>query len=275
MEKIKKKKNVINRDAPISWALHALKNVLGYEDIRKKIIKKYYPDIDNAKYIRTFDATVSYNPTNYKEKYAEKINDILNYCKSIMNLTGYVVFTATNIEEYRDETQEKDNETHYQMFIVDNENHKLYAIDPALKPGNKKGIYVPQIALDIINPFFKKNGYKTQFVQLTNPAQTDNSEEHADVFCQSWTLYILFELLKKKHGHDFKDIDVNIPKDQLERYKILLQFYKNLLKTVPSIKKILNEEYVSELNEYKPHGYSALKELKASRIIMSITPEEL
>ena len=47
------------------------------------------------------------------------------------------------------------------------------------------------------------------------------------------------------------------------------------LKNVPSIKKILNEEYVSELNEYKPQGYNEIKKMKASRIIMSITPEEL
>ena len=272
---LKKRLPIYNRADAISWVLHALKKVLGYDEIRKSIIEHYYPSVTNPEYIKTFDAQIEeYSDINdYEDKYYDKLNDILHYCEDIMELDDYVVFTATNIEEFRNIG--RDIETHYQTFIVDNKNHQLFTIDPALKSNGKPGIYTPQIAMEEIMPFFEDNGYKTQFIRLINPAQTDDSDETGDIFCQSWSLYILIRVLEKSKNNKFTRVVVDIPKSQLDRYSVLLNFYKDIITNIPDVNKILNEEYVSELNEYKKTGYTKLNKLNASDLLLTMTPEEM
>jgi hypothetical protein len=273
---VKKRDIIYNRADALSWVLHAMKNILGYEDIRKEVITFYYPTIKNSEHIKTFDAHIgdyNNNRDDYEDNYADKLDDLLDYCEDIMDLDDYVVFTATNIAEYRDVG--KDTETHYQTFISDNKHKKLYSIDPALKPNNKIGVYTPQIALEEIMPFYEDNGYKTQFISLKNPAQTNDTGDNADVFCQSWSLYILIYVLQKSKNNDFKGIVVDIPKSQLDRYKLLLDFYKNIVTNIPSIKTVLNDEYVSELKLYKTTGYKNLCKLEASELLLSMIPEEI
>jgi len=272
---LKKRLPTYNRADAISWVLHALKKVLGYEEIRKSIIEHYYPSVKNPEYIKTFEAQIEEysDRDDYEDKYYDKMDDILDYCEDIMELDDYVVFTATNIEEFRDIG--RDIETHYQTFIVDNKNHQMFTIDPALKSNGKTGIYTPQIAMEEIMPFFEDNGYKTQFIRLTNPAQTDDSDETADIFCQSWSLYILIRVLERSKNNSFTRIVVDIPKSQLDRYNVLLNFYKDIITNIPNVKQILNEEYVSELNEYKKTGYTKLNKLNASDLLLTMTPDEM
>lgn len=273
---LKKRLPIYDRADAISWVLHAIKNVLGYEDIRKLVIEHYYPTIKNPEYIKTFEAQIEEytDRDDYEDKLDDKLDDILDYCEDIMKLDDYVVFTATNIEEFRD-NGDRDTETHYQTFVVDNKNHQMFTIDPALKSNGKNGIYTPQIAMEEIMPFFEDNGYKTQFIRSKNPAQTDDSDETADVFCQSWSLYILLQVLQKSKNNSFKGIVVDIPKSQLDRYTILLNFYKDIVTNIPNVNQTLNEEYVSELNEYKKTGYTKLTKLIASDLLLTMTPEEI
>jgi hypothetical protein len=272
---LKKRVPIYNRADAISWVLHALKKVLGYDEIRKSIIEHYYPSVKNPEYIKTFDAQIEeYSDIDdYHDKYYDKMDDILDYCEDIMELDDYVVFTATNIEEFRNIG--RDIETHYQTFIVDNKNHQMFTIDPALKSNGKPGIYTAQIAMEEIMPFFEDNGYKTQFIRLINPAQTDDSDETADIFCQSWSLYILIQVLEKHKNNNFTRVVIDIPKSQLDRYSVLLKFYKDIVTNIPNVNQILNEEYVSELNEYKKTGYTKLNKLNASDLLLTITPEEM
>ena len=76
-----------------------------------------------------------------------------------------------------------------------------------------------------------------------------------DVFCQSWTLYILLEVLKKGVSNsssnsnsnsslEMDEILINIPKKQIDKYEILLKFYKQIL-VVESISDKLNKTYKS------------------------------
>lgn len=214
-------KDDLYRETAISWALHAMKSMLGIKTVRNQILKYFYPDIKNLAKANTFDA---FDPPDKIVKYAE----------SIMNVVPYVVFTASNMAEAVAEP-----ETHYQTFYVDNKDKKVYAIDPARKKGND-GIYTPYVSRNLLQPLFEKHGYTFTFIEMTNPAQSSIR----DVFCQSWSLYILLEILNKGVH------DVCIPKLQLERYDVLLTFYKEIL-NIPTIPETLKKEYTSELTANK------------------------
>lgn len=207
----------IYRDIAISWALHSMKNILGLNIVRKKVIKSFFPDIKNISKIETFDAFQS------EEK-------LLAYIRKIMKVEPYVVFTASNQAE-----EVELPETHYQSFLLDNITKQVFAIDPARK-GDKDGIYTPFVSNITLKPFFEDKGYEFNFIKMTNPAQTSKR----DVFCQSWSLYILLQVLKK--GIHI----VKLPKLIQERYGVLLDFYKEIL-DIPTIPDILNAEYKREL----------------------------
>ena len=209
------------RETAISWTLHALKSMLGIKSVRNKILKHFYPAIKNLTKADTFDA---FDP-------AEKI---IKYAEGIMSVNPYVVFTATNMAE-----AVAIPETHYQTFYVDNINKQVFAIDSARKNG-KDGIYTPFVSLDLLKPLFEKHRYTFTFIEMTNPAQSSIR----DVFCQSWSLYILLDILQ--NGIHV----VKIPKPQLERYGILLKFYKDILQ-IPTMSQTLKKEYVSELKDNK------------------------
>jgi hypothetical protein len=212
----------IYRSTAVSWTLHALKSLLGLKTVRNKIIKKFYPLIKNITKAETFDAFQSPEA-------------LVAYCAEIMHYQPYVVFTASN---QADATAEP--ETHYQTFYLDNVTKHLYMIDPSRK-NKADGIYTPFIARNTIQPFYEKQGYVCEFIEMTNPAQSSER----DVFCQSWSLYILINFLQDGlHA-------VPIPRKQLERYTVLLNFYQVIITDIPSLKKELTKEYVSELEANK------------------------
>ena len=218
----------------ISWILHAMKVVFGREKIRKDIIKTFYPSVKHSKYIRTFDAFQQYK----KNPYTDKQNEILDYCDYVSGKSHYVVFTASNIQKHAE-----DFETHYQSFLLDNFTKILYVINPSrdLKTENGYGIYEPEVTEEVLRPFFEKHGYIVQYIDLTHPAQVDTD----DVFCQTWSLYILLEVLKR--GVHV----VDIPKTQKGKYEVLLGFYKRCLSDVPSVAKELQREYKTAIKENK------------------------
>jgi hypothetical protein len=209
------------RETAISWTLHAMKSMLGIKSVRNKVLKYFYPAIKNLVKANTFDA---FDP----------VEEIVKYVEGIMTVEPYVVFTASNTAELVAEP-----ETHYQTFYVDNINKQVYAIDPARKSG-KDGIYTPYVSLNLLKPLFEKHGYTFTFIEMTNPAQSSKR----DVFCQSWSLYILLEILQNGIHK------VKIPKLQLERYGLLLNFYKEILQ-IPTIPQALKKEYVSEIKANK------------------------
>ena len=48
--------NDIYRNTAVSWTLHALKSLLGLKTVRNKVIKYFYPTIENLAKAETFDA---------------------------------------------------------------------------------------------------------------------------------------------------------------------------------------------------------------------------
>jgi hypothetical protein len=259
------------RNIAISWCLHSMKEVLGMEEIRNIIIRHFIPKLKYIDKIRTFDAFQQYD----KPPFDDKKKEIIEHCKKIIKWKSLGIFTATNIQ-----INNQDYETHYQCFIVDNKKKQVYAIDPAMDHTTETGygIYDPTVSYEVIQPFFEKKGYTFQYIKLTNPAQINEE----DVFCQSWSLYILIMvLLENKHT-------IDIPKLQIDKYVILLDFYKKII-DLPDISSELDHVYKSNINENKDFiEKNATKEMKKygltitdllniepSKLIKSITASEM
>jgi hypothetical protein len=266
------KKN--DKSTIVSWVLHALKIVLGDESIREEIIMHYNPDLHKGNLTRlkrindgsnhkhhviTFNAFIE--PGKTRE---DKIDKIQDYLEKIVEMPGTVAFTATNVQQ-----DENDFETHFQSFIVDNDAKRVTMIDPAYdkKKRSGKGIYHAEIAREIVKPFFKflnmdleeEDEYKVRFLKLTNPAQI----AHDDVFCQSWSLFMLNSLLENdayKTTQKFK-----IPESQTDKYNMILKFYKRIFTDIPNLRGYLKAEYEGEVSE------DNLLEADPYKVLMSMT----
>ena len=273
----------------ISWMLHALKIIIGDESIRQEILLHYHPKlhkgnigalkkIGGRKYhIYTFDAFVKPEPS-FEEGLEAKEKEIEHYLSEIVKMDGVVVFTATNIQQH-----EADFETHFQTFIVDNDRKIVHAIDPAYdktvtKINKKKkilalnqGIYYAEVTHDVIKPFFEENHaeYKFQMTPLSHPAQI----AFDDVFCQSWSLYILISMLDKMEKDKLIG-EIQIPETQIEKYDMILGFYKRIFRDIPTLATYLKQEYVGEITE-NYGGKSTLLKANPDKILMQMSKEDM
>ncbi len=278
-----------SKEDAISWMLHSLKIIIGDESIRQEILLHYYPRLHRGNivslkkigrrkhHIYTFDAFVKPLPT-FEEGLEIKKNEIRHYLSEIVKMNGVIIFTATNIQQH-----EADFETHFQTFIVDNDRKIVYAIDPAYdktvtKTNKKKnilavnqGIYYAEVTHDVIKPFFKDNhrDYEFHLVPLSNPAQI----AFDDVFCQSWSLYILMSVLDKIEKNEFIG-EIQIPETQIEKYDVILGFYKRIFRDIPSLKNYLKPEYVGEITENYGKKSTLLK-ANPEKILMEMSKEEM
>lgn len=285
------KKETIDEQDVISWVLHALKIVIGDESIREEILMHYHPGLHRGNITKlrkidsknhknhafTFDAFVDFSQDDAIEK---KNNEMRKYLSEIINMNGTIVFTATNVQR-----DEDDFETHFQTFIVDNDDKIVYAIDPAydktvVKTKKSKnilasgqGIYYAEVAHETVKPFFESHQYAFKLIPLSSPAQI----AYDDVFCQSWSLYILNSVLEKdKDGIPiYKNIEeFQIPESQIEKYSVILEFYKKIFKGIPSLKKYLKTEYDGEINDAMVEDSPFLK-VNPSKILLSMTKEDM
>ena len=249
-----------SRENAISWLLHSIKIVFGDESIRRYIIVKYNDKLTNKakKYIRTFDAFVKTGKTR-----EDKANEIRKFCEQVSERAGTVVFTATNIQKNK-----LDNETHFQSYILDNENKKLLVIDPAYDKSKERsaGIYMAEVSNEVVMPLFESKGYVCDFVPLSSPAQICDG----DVFCQSWSLYILLQKIKKNEF--LYNTSFDIPDEQLDKYDMLLGFYKQIFTYLPELADNLKTEYEAEIVEAK--GPNAPKRAQKESML-SFDPVEL
>ena len=252
-----------------SWMLHALKIVLGDQSIRRYIILYYYPTLVNKskKCIRTFDAFVAKGTTR-----EDKANNIRKYCSKMCSKPEFVVFTASNIQRNR-----YDNETHFQSYIIDNTLKQLIVIDPAYnsQAENGTGIYEAEISHSIIIPFFHRKKYIVQFVSLSTPAQLDTG----DVFCQSWSLYLLIVMMRDSQYQ--RNLTVEIPLTQLDKYDMLLAFYRQIFTDMPELQDNLRVEYEGEILESRgPNRLTKLEKeellsVDAVELLMILTKYEM
>jgi hypothetical protein len=262
------------RKISTSWALEAMKTVLGYEDIRNMIIKHYYPQIENPHEMRTFDAFQQFQ----RPPFIDKAMEITDYCEEIIEdegVTGIVVMTAANIQ-----ISEHDHLTHYQSFIIDKERQTVYAIDPAAK-ANGVGIYEAAITETVVLPIFRSHNYDCQFVNLSHPAQTNKG----DVFCQTWTLVILLKALEKIYKKNNKKgfigvIDIPSPKPKVNKYQMLLDFFNDILENVPEVGRELAIEYLEVVNINKKDisqycSFEKIVDVDVVELFGAMTAEEM
>jgi hypothetical protein len=279
---------MVSRPTVSSWVLHAMKIILGDESIRQQILLHYHPKLHHGNitklraignkqnHIKTFNAFIE--PEKTRDDKFEKIRAFL---RAVVTLKGTVVFTAANVQ-----LDEDDAETHYQTFIVDNDAQKVYMIDPAndrsVDKNDKKykksktilvsgqGIYYAQVAHEIIKPFFEENtDYTVELVQLLYPAQIIEN----DVFCQSWSLYILDKLLE---SDDYKTTEVvDIPNAQINKYDTILGFYKRIVRDVPNLAEYLIAEYVGEIENCSECNQTELLKIRPDAFILGMTKADM
>ena len=257
------------RSKAVSWLLHSLKILLGDESIRRYIIVKFNPDLENQpkKCIRTFNAFIQKGKSR-----EDKALQITKFCDEISKRKGIVVFTATNIQ--RDPL---DMETHFQSYIVDNNTKTVLIMDPAFdktKEG-QAGIYMAEVSNEVVIPFFQQEGFQAQFIELSSPAQICDG----DVFCQSWSLLIL--LNKLRNNEFLEDLTFEIPEEQIYKYDMLLQFYKQIFTDLPELGDNLRTEYEAEITNVRgPNAPTkaqkeSMLQIDPVELLLTMTKEEM
>jgi hypothetical protein len=278
----------IDRPTISSWVLHALKIIMGDESIRQQILLHYHPELhkgnitklktvgNRQNHVKTFNAFIE--PGKTRE---DKFQKIRNYLRTVITLKGTVVFTASNVQY-----DEDDVETHYQTFIVDNDAKKVYMIDPAndrtvdkndAKYKKSKtilvsgqGIYYAQLAHEIVKTFFEQNtDYTVELVQLSSPAQIIEN----DVFCQSWSLYILDQLLENDAYK--KSAVVKIPETQINKYDKILRFYQRIISEIPVLSEYLIAEYEGEITDCDDCPKDALLNVNPVDFLLGMTKTDM
>jgi hypothetical protein len=205
----------------ISWIVYSLRILLGDEEVRN-IIQKEILQNDRIYYGKTFGNDID---INIRE------NTICQYLESIIKIENkeYATFTISNNPDLIKQ------ETHYQGFVMDYINKKLYIFDPAFTLKGT-GIYKPYISKSLVIPFFENNNWKTEFMVFTNPCQTN---QH-DVFCQTWSLIMIIKML----NYNYSDIPIK----EKDKYVVLAEFYRQIIeiKEIYNIfEEIWNETYIT------------------------------
>jgi len=185
----------------VSWVLYSLRELLGYENTRNKILQAKLKEIPNIVLGKTF--SLEYN-----------VNDLKNYLKNVLlQKNKRVLFTAANLPDL------STGETHYQTYVVDTQSKTVIMIDPSRRPSGK-GIYPPIVSREVIKPFFELSGYTVNWIDVSSACQIQKQ----DVFCQTWSLYLQVQSVLNP------GVKINVPKTQEKKYDLLLQFYQSLLK---------------------------------------------
>jgi hypothetical protein len=209
----------VDRATSIGWVSYSLRQAMGDPELRNTILQYYIGHIPGITYGKTFDSYY-------------KLSDLTRYLEIVANTPGITLFTATNLID----PKAKYHETHFQTFIVSNIRKTVVTIDPAMKPNGEEGIYTPYITLEVIKPFFESKGYTVHPVSVKNVCQKTDK----DVFCQSWSLYLQIEAIKRDTAQ------IPIPSKQGDKYTLLLSFFKDLI-SIPEFCDTLNKVYTNEI----------------------------
>jgi hypothetical protein len=234
------------------WILRSLREIMGIKENRQSIILDF---IKNQNIQNVFQEIHLTDPFRTDDK------TVFELCDSIIktpntDINKIFIFTGTNLPD------QTTFETHYNTFIVNNITKKVFIIDPAAKFNKRKefrkGIYTPYIGYTV-QKYFKSKGYNANFVQLSNPAQTN----YKDVFCQTWSVLILLLFLKKiAETNSYNNIIIDVPNNDNDKHKLLFDFYIQILNKFPDMSKELNmiydknvkttivKEYKDEKNRY-------------------------
>jgi hypothetical protein len=255
------------RENIASWLTYSLRELMTYENVRNSILRKYLVDIEPYHLGSTF---------SYLEKKDQPM--VEKYLDSLP-LKKISLFTASNfVPEKKDKTEEQNEqqeeskweqenpETHYQSFIYDPFEKKLYVIDPALSFGSE---YQREITNEVIIPFFlsKKGLTDNDIILVPNYCQLSVR----DVFCQTWTLILLIQTINKRKNITFiQDKPKTIRKKVVtpRKQKRPIGFLRD--KTTEEKRLILKDFFVKILEDknmckkFKEIYYKSIQEIKKS-----------
>jgi hypothetical protein len=234
----------------VSWVLYSLRELMGFEDLRQKILEQELHRIPDLVYGKTF--SMEY-----------KTSGLVAYLKKIIKLKDKrVLFTAANLPGISEDDL---GNTHYQTFIVDNRNRSIILIDPARKPSGS-GIYPAFVTIEQVEPFFREQGYTIKHVNTSAACQI----KMQDVFCQTWSLYlqILSTIDPEKR--------INIPQSQEKKYGILLDFFKHVL-AYPGFCDMLRKQYFEAITNYSMANQDKARLLQQDPcyILQNMTPLDM
>ena len=230
-----------------SWVTNILKQVVGTGEMRNRILKYY---------LRNHNKNIIYGPTF---SVGETEKQLFAFFKKITSVikkgdNKIILFTINNSFGNKDKILQ---ETHYQTFIVDTRKKVIIMIDPSRK-SNKIGIYSPYASMLVYFYFHKYcRECKIFWLNLKYPLQLSfTKKEDMDVFCQSWSLYLQKEAILE-NVIDNPSTIIDIPKKLDEKYSLLANFYRDIIK-IPSVKKYAqqrwkhldsNDEVILEINK--------------------------
>jgi hypothetical protein len=256
-------------EATNSWASFVLRTTIGTEEIRNNILNNYLKNIPNA-------SNIEYGPTFTvgvpKKKVYNFLNKIISYMKN--NEDKIVLFTCNS---NFGTASKKLIETHYQTFIIQTRSRRITMIDPS-RLRDKIGYYGPWAAMFVFY-YIKARVHDTKFywLNLSQPCQVKYSknDEDADVFCQTWSLYLQIQALLQNAN------TINIPYNLSDKYNLLMNFYIQLLDTPEFRAELItrwngknndldeNKEYLTkeQLDNYK--------KLDILQIVKNMTGEDL
>lgn len=205
-------------DSDMSWAIFALKVLIGDNDFRNYYVKKNCDDI-------------SHLFTMAGEDYTK--NKLINQLKSVdKNTDNIITFTIA-------QRATVGNPTHYIGFVVMKEEQKLYILDPAM--GTNGFSYSADEETGIVREYFDK--YEHIFIQPSYTACQTSSE---DTYCQSWSLWLIVKFLKhyldsgvkrcrKKKGDKICSINFFGYKGKVKKNKMITTLKKELFIPVLNI----------------------------------------
>jgi hypothetical protein len=218
--------NSEQKDIIASWVLYALRELMTYEDIRNTILLE---QLYNDKKLYHLGHTYSY-------VIQDDLSQIKKDLKKIPK-NKITVFTASNIVP----DDVVNPETHFQSYIVNPMKKKLTVIDPAM---SFEEAYHREISNQLIIPHFENLGYEIYL--LPNHCQKSTR----DVYCQTWTLYLLIQELQQPLNPDdiyYSDKNAN------EKKQILKDFYDSVVTIDVACKKldeIYSDNIIPIVNKY-------------------------
>lgn len=203
----------MDKKIPESWVLYSIRETLGLTEVRNSFLKKNIEKLGRYPKNSIIYGNMYTSGNTYSEIH-EAVRDLEGSNKE------YLIFTANGEVTKNPVKVMGQVESHYVSFIVIKKESRVIIVDPSRNKG-KDGIYHPYIGYQLIK-FFEDNGYATEWLEMTKPCQT----KYHDVFCQSWTLYLVYTWFKVNQYHTGP---VDIPRSQKKRYEILLKMFKKLL----------------------------------------------
>ncbi len=203
-----------------SWVLIHLRETMGVSMVRHAILRSGIGSMKGVTFGK--DLLTPEDWATYEKTLTETLS-----------ASGIVLFTASNLPDATT------GETHFQTFLVNPTAKYVLMIDPARKPTGAEGIYAAYASTENIKPFYEKQGFRVEWVLTKTPCQI----KEEDVFCQSWSLYLLIETLKNEQKSKNNRVNIiPIPRTQKEKYTVLLEFFKQCLQ-IPQVCAQLQREW--------------------------------